>query len=169
MCFQLLEFETSAEVSFNIQLIFKWETTSFLKNTLLQREPCLTMFYTMNLSPLQSTFLCKHLFWANKSTFLHPFINSQLLRGILIFFVAIYSRQDKMNIVLAIRSLFSTEHFNTVSTSWKFRNSRSLLGKAREREVFPSSVTFHFLYPFPIFDVQRHCSLFFFVQTSSLY
>ena len=35
---------------FNLIQIIEWEITSFSKTTLLQREPCLTMLYTIQLS-----------------------------------------------------------------------------------------------------------------------
>ena len=54
VCFQMLDFETSAEVSKSIQ-IFWWEITSYSNTTLLQREPFLTMFKTGNISPLLIT------------------------------------------------------------------------------------------------------------------
>ena len=53
VCFLMLDFETSnskLEVSKN-----SWKITSFSKNTSLQRELFLTMFYTINLSPLLVT------------------------------------------------------------------------------------------------------------------
>ena len=49
--FRWLIFETSSSKS----EVFKsnsWKITSFSKTTFLQREPFLTMFYTINLSPL---------------------------------------------------------------------------------------------------------------------
>ena len=49
VCFQMLDFETSRSNS--IQII-RGEITSFSKTTLLQREPFLTMFYTINSSPI---------------------------------------------------------------------------------------------------------------------
>ena len=54
VCFQMLEFETSADVFNSIQ-IFKREKTSFSKTVLLQREPFLRLFYTFNSSPLLDT------------------------------------------------------------------------------------------------------------------
>ncbi len=42
------------EVSRSIQILY-WEITSFSKTTLLQREPFLTMFYTINSSSLLVT------------------------------------------------------------------------------------------------------------------
>ena len=54
VCFQKLDFENSnsqSEVSKSNPL----KITSFLKTTLLQRELFLTMFYTINLSPLLVT------------------------------------------------------------------------------------------------------------------
>ena len=43
--------------------IFEWEIASFAKTTLPQREPFLTMIYTINSSPLPSDFVCSQLFW----------------------------------------------------------------------------------------------------------
>ena len=52
VCFQMLDFETSGlEIKF-------MKITSFSKTTLIQRESFLTMFYTINLSPLLSEVLC---------------------------------------------------------------------------------------------------------------
>ena len=52
--FRCLDFGTSAEVSKSNQ-IFYWEITFFSKSTLLQGEPFLTKFYTINSSPLLVT------------------------------------------------------------------------------------------------------------------
>ena len=51
VCFQMLDFETSHSDS-EVSKSKSWKITSFSKTTLLQREPFLTMFYTINLSPL---------------------------------------------------------------------------------------------------------------------
>ena len=51
VCFQMLDFETSksnSEVSKSNSL----KINSFSKTTLLQKDPFLTLFYTINLSPL---------------------------------------------------------------------------------------------------------------------
>ena len=52
--FQMLDFETSKSYS-EVSKSNSWKTTSFSKTTLLQREPFLTMFYTINLCPLLVT------------------------------------------------------------------------------------------------------------------
>ena len=54
VCFQMLDFETSAEVSKSYPNILE-RNYFFLKTTLLQREPLLTMFYTINSSPMLVT------------------------------------------------------------------------------------------------------------------
>ena len=54
VCFQMLDFETSNSKS-EVSKSNSWKITSFSKTTLLQREPFLTMFYTINLSPLLVT------------------------------------------------------------------------------------------------------------------
>ena len=51
VCFQMLDFETSNSKS-EVSRSNLWKITSFLKTTSLQRELFLTMFYTINLSPL---------------------------------------------------------------------------------------------------------------------
>ena len=54
VCFQMLDFETSnskSEVSISNSL----KITSFSKTMALQKKPFLTMFYTINLSPLLVT------------------------------------------------------------------------------------------------------------------
>ena len=52
VCFQMLDFETSNSKSEGLEITEKY---SFSKTTSLQREPFLTMFYTINLSPLLVT------------------------------------------------------------------------------------------------------------------
>jgi hypothetical protein len=54
MCFQMLDFETSNSKS-EVAKPNSWKITSFSKTTALQRELFLTMFYTINLSPLLVT------------------------------------------------------------------------------------------------------------------
>ena len=54
VCFQMLDFETSKSNS-EVSKSNSWKITSFSKTTLLQREPFLTMFYTINSSPLLVT------------------------------------------------------------------------------------------------------------------
>ena len=51
VCFQMLDFETSNSKS-EVSKSNSWKITSFSKTTLLQRErePFLTMFYTINSS-----------------------------------------------------------------------------------------------------------------------
>ena len=51
VCFQMLDFETSDSKS-EVLKSNLWIITYFLKTTSLQRELFLTMFYTINLSPL---------------------------------------------------------------------------------------------------------------------
>ena len=51
VCFQMLDFETSNSKS-EVSKSNSWKNTSFSKTTSLQREPFLTMFYTVNLSPI---------------------------------------------------------------------------------------------------------------------
>ena len=58
VCFQMLEFKTSAEVSKSIQTRILVINTSFSKSTLVQREPFLTMFYTVSIARYQNKFLC---------------------------------------------------------------------------------------------------------------
>ena len=50
----VLDFETSKSNS-DVSKSNSWKITSFTKNTLIQREPFLKMFYTINLSPLLFT------------------------------------------------------------------------------------------------------------------
>ena len=54
VCFQMLDFETSNFKS-EVSKSNSWKITSFVKTTLLQREPFLAMYYTINLSPLLVT------------------------------------------------------------------------------------------------------------------
>ena len=54
VCFQMLDFETSNS-KLEVSKSNSWKITSFSKTTSLQREPFLTMFYTINLSPLLVT------------------------------------------------------------------------------------------------------------------
>ena len=49
--FQMLDFETSSSKS-EVSKSNWWKITPFAKTTSLQREQFLTMFYTINLSPL---------------------------------------------------------------------------------------------------------------------
>ena len=49
--FRVLDFETSSSKS-EVSKSNSWKTTSFSETTPLQREPFLTMFHTINLSPL---------------------------------------------------------------------------------------------------------------------
>ena len=51
VCFQMVDFETPNSKS-EISKSNSWKTTTFSKTTSLQRELFLTMFYTINLSPL---------------------------------------------------------------------------------------------------------------------
>ena len=51
VCFLMLDFETS-KPNFEVSKSNLWKITSFSKTTSLQRELFLTMFYTINLSPL---------------------------------------------------------------------------------------------------------------------
>ena len=53
-CFQMLDFEISKSYS-EVSKWNSWKITSFLKTTLLQREPFLTNLYTVNSSPLLIT------------------------------------------------------------------------------------------------------------------
>ena len=58
VCFQMFDFGTSkfnSEVSKSNSNILVENNTSFSKTTLLQREPFLTMFYTIKTSPLLIT------------------------------------------------------------------------------------------------------------------
>ena len=52
--FRMLDFQTSKSSS-DVSKSNSWRITSFSKTTLLQSEPFLTMFYTINLSPLLVT------------------------------------------------------------------------------------------------------------------
>ena len=54
VCFQMLDFETS-NYKCEVSKSNSWKITSFLKAMALQREPFLTMFYTINLSLLLDT------------------------------------------------------------------------------------------------------------------
>ena len=54
VCFQMLDFGTSKSNS-EVSESNLWKITSFSKTMPLQREPFLTMFYTINLSPLLVT------------------------------------------------------------------------------------------------------------------
>ena len=54
VCFQMLDFETSKS-NFEFSKSNLWKITSFSKSLLLQRELFLTMFYTVNSSPLLIT------------------------------------------------------------------------------------------------------------------
>ena len=51
VCFLMLDFETSSS-KLEVSKSNSWKITSFSKTTSLQRELFLTMFYTINLSPL---------------------------------------------------------------------------------------------------------------------
>ena len=51
VCFQMLDFETSSSKS-EVSKSNSWKFAPFSKTMLLQRMPFLTMFYTINLSPL---------------------------------------------------------------------------------------------------------------------
>ena len=48
VCFQIVDFETLNSKS-EVSKSNSWKITSFSKTTLLQGEPFLTMFYTINL------------------------------------------------------------------------------------------------------------------------
>ena len=54
VCFPMLDFETSNSKS-EVSKSNSWKITSFSKTTSLQKEPFLTMFYSINLSPLLVT------------------------------------------------------------------------------------------------------------------
>ena len=54
VCFQMLAFETSNS-KLKVSKSNLWKITSLSKTTLLQREPLLTMCYTINLFPLLIT------------------------------------------------------------------------------------------------------------------
>ena len=51
VCVQMVDFETSNSKS-EVLKSNSWKITSFSKTMALQREPFLTVFYTINLSPL---------------------------------------------------------------------------------------------------------------------
>ena len=51
VCFLMLNFETSNS-KLEVSKSSSWKITSFSKTTTLQRKLFLTMFYTINLSPL---------------------------------------------------------------------------------------------------------------------
>ena len=51
VCFQMLDFRTSNSKS-EVSKSNLWKITSFSKTMLLQREPFLTIFYTINISPV---------------------------------------------------------------------------------------------------------------------
>ena len=53
VCFQMLDFETSNS-KLEVSKSNSWKITSFSKTTPLEREPLLTMFYTINLSLLDT-------------------------------------------------------------------------------------------------------------------
>ena len=58
VCFQMLDLETSNS-KLEVSKSNSWKNTSFSKTTLLQREPFLTMCFTINSSPLlASKVLC---------------------------------------------------------------------------------------------------------------
>ena len=63
VCFQMLDFEASNSKSV-VSKSNLWKIASFSKTTILQREPFLTMFYTINLSSsllvYQVSFYAKH-------------------------------------------------------------------------------------------------------------
>ena len=54
VCFQMLDFKTSNS-KLEVLKSNSWKITSFSKTTSLQRELFLTMFYTINHSPLLVT------------------------------------------------------------------------------------------------------------------
>ena len=54
VCFHMLYFETSNS-KLEVLKSDSWKTASFSKTTSLQKEPFLTMFYIINLSPLLVT------------------------------------------------------------------------------------------------------------------
>ena len=54
VCFQMLDFETSNS-KLEVSKSNSWKITPFSKTTSLQKERFLTMFYTVNLSPLLIT------------------------------------------------------------------------------------------------------------------
>ena len=51
VCLQMLDFETSKS-NYEVSKSNSWKITSFLKTMLLQRELFLTLFYTINSSPI---------------------------------------------------------------------------------------------------------------------
>ena len=51
VCFLMLDFKTSNS-KLEVSKSNSWKITSFSKTMALQREPFLTMFYTINLSPI---------------------------------------------------------------------------------------------------------------------
>ena len=51
VCVLMLDFETSSS-TLEVSKSNSWKITSFSKTTSLQRELFLTMFYTINLSPI---------------------------------------------------------------------------------------------------------------------
>ena len=51
VCFEMLDFETSKSNS-EVSKSNSWNITTFSKTNYLQGEPFLTMFYTINSSPL---------------------------------------------------------------------------------------------------------------------
>ena len=54
VCVWMVDFETSSS-KLEVSKSNSWIITSFSKTMALQREPFLTMFYTINLSPLLVT------------------------------------------------------------------------------------------------------------------
>ena len=54
VCIQMLDFETLSS-KLEVSESNSWQMTSISKTTSLQREPILTMFFTINLSPLLVT------------------------------------------------------------------------------------------------------------------
>ena len=54
VCVLMVDFETSSS-KLEVFKSNSWKITSFSKTMALQREPFLTMFYTINLSPLLAT------------------------------------------------------------------------------------------------------------------
>ena len=74
VCVQMVDFETSSSKS-EVSKSNSWKIPSFSKTMALQREPFLTMFYTINLSPLLVTKKCFMLiiFLSNYQQFPHEF------------------------------------------------------------------------------------------------
>ena len=68
VCFQIIDFETSNSKS-EVSKSDLWKITSFPKTTSLQRELCLIMFYTINLSPL---LVVKKVLMINNNTYKVP-------------------------------------------------------------------------------------------------